>query len=72
MKAPPRPTGLKPYYRDDFVTIYHGDCAQIIPKLGKFDLLLTDPPYGINMQDGFGFKGGKINSESSLKKRQEI
>jgi site-specific DNA-methyltransferase (adenine-specific) len=39
---------VKPYYRDNAVTIYHGDCREIVPQLGKFDLLLTDPPYGIN------------------------
>lgn len=38
---------LKPYYQDDLATIYHGDCAEIAPSLGRFDLLLTDPPYGI-------------------------
>jgi len=37
---------IKPYYKDDYVTIYHGDCRQVLPFLGKFDLLLTDPPYG--------------------------
>lgn len=35
----------KPYYQDDAVTIYHGDCREILPTLGQFDLLLTDPPY---------------------------
>jgi len=40
----------KPYYKDDFVTIYHGDCREIVPHLGKFDLLLTDPPYGMGFQ----------------------
>ena len=38
---------VAPYYSDDLVTIYHGDCREILPMLGRFDLLLTDPPYGI-------------------------
>jgi len=42
---------MKPYYQDSAVTIYHGDCRQIVPHLGRFDLLLTDPPYGIG-RDG--------------------
>lgn len=39
---------IKPYYDRDGITIYHGDCREIVPQLGRFDLLLTDPPYGIN------------------------
>lgn len=54
---------MKPYYQDDLVTIYHGDSKEIVPTLGKFDLLLTDPPYGIKMAQGFGgsdgFRGNK-------------
>lgn len=30
------------------MTLYHGDCREIVPLLGRFDLLLTDPPYGIS------------------------
>jgi len=37
---------LKPYYQDDAVTIYHGDCREIVPQLGRFDAVITDPPYG--------------------------
>jgi len=40
---------MKPYYQDQSVTIYHGDCRQIVPQLGNFDLLLTDPPYGLSI-----------------------
>jgi len=39
---------MKPYYQDNAVTIYLGDCRDIAPTLGKFDMLLTDPPYGMN------------------------
>jgi site-specific DNA-methyltransferase (adenine-specific) len=34
-----------PYYQDSAVTIYHGDCREILPELPKVDLVLTDPPY---------------------------
>lgn len=38
---------MKPYYQDSAVTIYHGDCREILPTMDKVDLVLTDPPYGI-------------------------
>ena len=37
---------MNQYYQDDFVTLYHGDCREIVPTLGRFDLVCTDPPYG--------------------------
>jgi len=38
---------MKPYYQQDGQTVYHGDCREILPQLTeKFDLCLTDPPYG--------------------------
>ena len=37
---------LKPYYQDDAVTLFCGDAREIVPQLGHFDMLLTDPPYG--------------------------
>lgn len=35
----------QPYYQDDAVTIYLGDCKEIVPEL-EFGCVLTDPPYG--------------------------
>jgi DNA modification methylase len=41
---------MRPYYQDDAVTIYHGDCREILPQfeLASVDLIVTDPPYGHN------------------------
>jgi DNA modification methylase len=38
---------MTPYYQDESVTIYHGDCRDILPYLPEVDLVLTDPPYEI-------------------------
>ena len=36
---------VKPYYDHTGITIYHGDCREILPGLPQVDLVLTDPPY---------------------------
>ena len=38
--------GIPPYYQHGGVTIYLGDCLEVMPHLSKVDLVLTDPPYG--------------------------
>ena len=38
---------MTPYYSHAGITIYHGDCREILPTLPKCDLLLTDPPFGV-------------------------
>ena len=43
---------IEPYYDRGGITIYHGDCAEVMNQLGEFDLLLTDPPYGIGEDGG--------------------
>lgn len=41
---------MKPYYEHGGITIFHGDCRTILPTLPKVDLVLTDPPYGMDYQ----------------------
>lgn len=52
-------TLLTPYYEEAGITIYHGDCRDVLPHLPKVDLVLTDPPYGMNWDtDSTRFSGG--------------
>lgn len=41
-------------------TLYLGDCRDVLPTLGKVDLVCTDPPYGI------GEAGGKAKTRGKL------
>ena len=45
---------VSPYFEDADVTIYHGDCREVLPTLARVDLVLTDPPYGIRIIKGGG------------------
>jgi len=52
--------GLVPYYSHGGITIYHGDCRVIMPRLQSFDLLLTDPPYGIGADKAMHKASGNV------------
>lgn len=47
---------MKPYYEADGVTIYHGDCREVIPTLPAVDLFFTSPPYNLGTTTGGGFQ----------------
>jgi DNA modification methylase len=36
---------VKPYYESGGITIYHGDCREILPAITGVDVVITDPPY---------------------------
>lgn len=44
----------------DDVTLYQGDCREILPTLGKFDAVVTDPPYGIGEAAGANKSRGNL------------
>lgn len=54
---------MTPYYEQDGITIYHGDCREVMPPLIAH-VLVTDPPYGVRLGDydvgknGYGAKHG--------------
>lgn len=59
VKTPPTP-----YYQDDLVTLYCGDCRKVSAWL-KADVLVTDPPYGRNWQSGSGMTNAEGRGRGS-------
>ena len=41
---------MKPYYDDGQITIYHGDCREILSGIETVNLVLTDIPYNISQE----------------------
>lgn len=43
---------MTPYYQDDLVTIYHGDCREMLCDI-EANVVVTDPPYGVNLDTSY-------------------
>lgn len=56
----------KPYYQTNLGVLYHGDCLDVIPLLDPFDLVLTDPPYGVSMLRGDSKIKERIYGDNSI------
>lgn len=50
-------------------TLYLGDCMEVIPTLGRFDLCLTDPPYGIGADKSMHKNSGTKHGKAAAAKR---
>ncbi len=54
---------MTPYYEEDGITIYHGDCREILPSIAVVPhRVLTDPPYGISYSANRGASTPSIAS----------
>ena len=61
---------MTPWKRKEVIgdcTLYLGDCLEVMPTLGRFDAVLTDPPYGL----GKKFQGGTWGADSKYKRMPE-
>jgi site-specific DNA-methyltransferase (adenine-specific) len=49
---------VTPYYHDEDsgITIYHGDCRVIVPRLGHYDVVLADIPYDVVSRQSQGLR----------------
>ena len=65
---------MKPYYQDDFITLYHGDCLEYPDLWTCADVLVTDPPYGVAYQSGWvrGRIDRPIKNDHDVKARDEV
>lgn len=62
---------MTPYYEQSGVTIYHGDCRDVLPTLpdGCCDLVFTSPPYNLGVTTGGGFPTGHYAADAPMGKR---
>ncbi|MGE3705709.1 MAG: site-specific DNA-methyltransferase [Vicinamibacterales bacterium] len=53
---------MTPYYERGGITIYHGDCLEVLPTLGPVDHVITDPPYARDVYVRIGLPNTKAGS----------
>ena len=63
---------MTPYYSDDAVTIYHGDCREVLPGLQPTDLVLTDPPYPDCFTEEYKYMDGILDPLAAVQSRQLV
>lgn len=52
---------MKPYYEQDGVSIFCGDCFDVLPELSDVGAIITDPPYS----SGGAFRGDRMVQTSA-------
>jgi site-specific DNA-methyltransferase (adenine-specific)/modification methylase len=52
--------------------LYLGDCLEILPEIGRVDAVVTDPPYGINLNADFSSMKSRFKASKGGKKHNFI
>jgi len=60
-----------PYYADEFVTLYHGDCRDVLEWCAA-DVLVTDPPYGMAFVSSWTTQRRPIAGDKDATLRDEM
>lgn len=63
---------VTPYYQQDGITIYHGDCREVLPSLDVFDAVVTDPPYPDYHAEAYCYVEGILEPLSGILCRQFV
>jgi site-specific DNA-methyltransferase (adenine-specific) len=60
---------MRPYYEDEAVTLYLGDCREVLPLLASVDHVISDPPYArdVYLRMGHGGKDARHKSMAIVK-----
>lgn len=62
---------MQPYYEHGGITILLGDCREILPTLDA-DVMVTDPPYGVAYQSGWGANHPRIEGDQDALLRDDV
>jgi site-specific DNA-methyltransferase (adenine-specific) len=61
---------MTPYYSEDGIEIWHGDCRELTKWLLLGDVMVTDPPYGIDFCSGW--TGAAIANDGDTAARDAV